>query len=51
MKRLVVLVSIVAILTGLLLLGLTDSSTSNADTNIPDDGVASSVSETAILIQ
>ena len=44
MKRLIVLVALVVILTGLLMPG--DSLATTADTNVPDDEINSSVNQT-----
>ena len=45
MKRLTALIPLVALVIGLLLLGLPDTAGSIAATNIPDNEVASSVGE------
>lgn len=47
MRRSVVLVALVAMLTGLLLSGISDGNPSSADTNVPDNNeVSSSVNQT-----
>lgn len=45
MKRLIVLVALVSVLAGLVLLGISDTSASIADANIPDNQITSSQSE------
>ena len=45
MKRLIVLVALAVVLTGLLLSGVPDTPSSIADATVPDDQVASGVSE------
>ena len=45
MKRLVTVVTLAILLVGLILFGLSDTDISVADTNIPDNEVASSISK------